>query len=166
MSPSISCQINALLPGMVLSVSPTLQEMIRALLGPILIHPFKPFWTAPDEDGVLDWSGEGVDDLIDYVTEQSCQGDSEGEGFHSTGGGNRSRSPLNYTPLVLLSCSPVRSDNTHSAHHSWKYIQGAGDDEENWCQGLSAELFWRNQDLILESDDPRQVTNLTTLSQL
>ena len=27
---------------------------------------------------------------------------------------------------------------------SWTYLQGAGDDEENWARGLAPELFWKH----------------------
>ena len=166
MSPSISSYINDLLPSMVLSVSPTLKEMIRKLLGHILLRPFRPFWVVPDEDGVLEWKGEDVEELLDYFSSSSPRDDdySSSSSSSSSSGGtphttslSDSRTLLDFTPLVLLSCSPARSENTHSAHHSWKYIQGAGDDEENWSCGLTAEIFWKNRDLILESDDPNEV---------
>lgn len=31
------------------------------------------------------------------------------------------------------------------------YVQGAGDDEEAWCKGLTSELFWKNRDLLLDT---------------
>ncbi|OAA72534.1 tRNA a64-2'-o-ribosylphosphate transferase [Cordyceps fumosorosea ARSEF 2679] len=31
------------------------------------------------------------------------------------------------------------------------YIQGAGDDTENWAHGLTPPVFWRNADLLLET---------------
>ena len=151
---------------MVLSVSPTLKEMIRKLLGHILLRPFRPYWVVPDEDGVLEWKGEDVEELLDYFSSSSPRDDdySSSSSSSSSSGGtphttslSDSRTLLDFTPLVLLSCSPARSENTHSAHHSWKYIQGAGDDEENWSCGLTAEIFWKNKDLILESDDPNEV---------
>jgi Rit1 N-terminal domain len=108
-------------------------------------------WVTPDGDGVMEWSGEGSDELLDC--NYRCD-------THSTDGpaaAPSSSSSLDFTPLVLFSCSPVRSENVHSAHHSWKYVQGAGDDEENWSAGLTSEMFWKNKDLILASDDPHEV---------
>ncbi|KAK5658492.1 hypothetical protein OQA88_1884 [Cercophora sp. LCS_1] len=29
------------------------------------------------------------------------------------------------------------------------YIQGAGDDTENWARGLTAEVFWKNEELLM-----------------
>ncbi|KAK1599773.1 tRNA A64-2'-O-ribosylphosphate transferase [Colletotrichum navitas] len=43
------------------------------------------------------------------------------------------------------------------------YIQGAGDDTENWALGLTAELFWENADALLsapEADLPDAVAAL------
>ncbi|KAK1972826.1 initiator tRNA phosphoribosyl transferase [Colletotrichum sublineola] len=43
------------------------------------------------------------------------------------------------------------------------YIQGAGDDTENWALGLTAELFWENAKALLsapEADLPDKVTAL------
>lgn len=180
MSASVISQINYLLPSMVSSVSPSLKEMIKGLLGPVLLRPFRPFWAVPDEDGVLEWIGDDVDNFLDYYSsispsQDECSGGGSNSGScsgnYGDGNGDESHlncspyvnSPLEYTPLVLLSCSPVRSDSTHSACHSWKYIQGAGDDEENWSSGLSAEIFWGNKDHILESDDPKEVCTMHLL---
>jgi Rit1 N-terminal domain len=177
LSLSVTSQINARLPSMVASVSHSLKSMIRALLKPLLKKPYKPIWVAPDEDGVMEWSGGDCELFLDACHLNSDtdadDDDSDGAAAHSAAGtgagddtgaasGSRASSvgaphSLDFTPLVLLSCSPMRSQNTHSAHHSWKYIQGAGDDEENWSAGLSSELFWKNKDLILASDDPHEV---------
>lgn len=48
------------------------------------------------------------------------------------------------------------------------YIQGAGDDTENWAMGLTAEIFWSNSELLLsapEADLPELVTNLVAKSK-
>ena len=161
MSLSVISQINAKLPSMVSSVSPSLKNMIKNLLKPLLKYPLKPIWVAPDEDGVMEWSGEGSEGFLDACHLSSKTFDSNGNNNGAVSGCrvDHSGSPhsLAFTPLVLLSCSPVRSQHTHSAHHSWTYIQGAGDDEENWSAGLTSETFWKNRDLILASDDPHEV---------
>lgn len=177
LSISVTSQINARLPSMVASVSLSLKSMIRALLKPLLKNPYRPVWVAPDEDGVMEWSGGDCELFLDAChlnSHTDADDDDDGDGdFDSDAddddgtGAAASSGPrlspvgaphsLDFTPLVLLSCSPMRSQNTHSAHHSWKYIQGAGDDEENWSAGLSSELFWKYKDLILASDDPHEV---------
>jgi Rit1 N-terminal domain len=181
LSLSVTSQINARLPSMVASVSPSLKSMIRALLKPLLKYPYKPIWVAPDEDGVMEWSGGDCELFLDAChlsshtdadddkdddgragdDDDAATGAGAGDGTSAASGPRVSPlgapNSLDFTPLVLLSCSPVRSQNTHSAHHSWKYIQGAGDDEENWSAGLGSEVFWKNKDRILASDDPLEV---------
>ena len=157
LSLSVISQINARLPYMVSSVSPSLRNMMIALLKPLLKYPLRPIWVAPDEDGVMEWLGEDSETFLDacHQSTDSCDGNGSVSGpkEHSVG----APWSLEFTPLVLLSCSPIRSQNMHSAHHSWTYIQGAGDDEENWSGGLTSELFWKHKDLILSSDDPKEV---------
>jgi len=45
--------------------------------------------------------------------------------------------------VVCLSASRVASAQDAREHHSWHYVQGAADDEENWTRGLSAAQWWR-----------------------
>lgn len=50
---------------------------------------------------------------------------------------------------IVVVCVCASSAATAAAareHHSWTYIQGAGDDDENWSQGLSPEVFWSRAD--------------------
>lgn len=161
MSPSVVAQINSRIPALVLSVGRILRDLVREVLKAILLKPLVPVWVCPDEDGVMEWMGEDSDDFLDccYNGDDSPYSPPTSTSTSSAMGNSplvptRSR---NFTPLILFSCSPVRSENTHSAHHSWKYIQGAGDDEENWSNGLRSEVFWRNKEIILASDDPREV---------
>lgn len=176
MSPSVIAQINSRIPAMVLSVGRILRDMVRDVLKGILLVPFMPIWVCPDEDGVMEWMGEESDDFLDRCCSDEAPSFSPSPSPSLSASSTSSssfaegKSPLpsvppstsssllgEYTPLILFSCSPVRSENTHSAHHSWKYIQGAGDDEENWSNGLSSEMFWKNKQIILASDDPREV---------
>lgn len=60
--------------------------------------------------------------------------------------------PDDHIPVVLVSASKVISSEAARELHSWVYVQGAGDDEENWALGLTAQLFWDNADTILSSD--------------
>ncbi|KAI2643626.1 initiator tRNA phosphoribosyl transferase [Xylaria nigripes] len=49
------------------------------------------------------------------------------------------------------------------------YIQGAGDDTENWALGLTAPIFWSNAALLLsapESDLPDLVRSLVATAQI
>ena len=129
-------QISSLIPLWIESVSESVKTMIRQLLSDHLVHPFQPVWVCSTEDQSLEWFGTGAESLLE-------------EGNESTS--------LSFTPLILLSASAVTSDGMHSQHHSWQYIQGAGDDEEAWAHGLSPSQFWKHKELILASDDYREV---------
>lgn len=51
-----------------------------------------------------------------------------------------------FIPLILVSASASDgiSQSRTSSGFSWHYIPGAGDDEESWARGLSADLFWKH----------------------
>lgn len=51
--------------------------------------------------------------------------------------------------IVCLSASRVIDAETARETHSWTYIQGAGDDEENWARKLRAQQWWRCADRVL-----------------
>ena len=130
---SATAQINSLLQSFVDSVDSVTQDMIRQLLLPLLKVPFQPVWVCPSEDGALEWFGDGAESLLEDDAN------------------------LPFTPLIMLSCSAVTNEAVHSQHHSWKYVQGAGDDEESWALGLTPSVFVANQEAILASDDHVEV---------
>eukprot|EP00276_Gloeochaete_wittrockiana_P005470 CAMPEP_0184647478 /NCGR_PEP_ID=MMETSP0308-20130426/4423_1 /TAXON_ID=38269 /ORGANISM="Gloeochaete witrockiana, Strain SAG 46.84" /LENGTH=305 /DNA_ID=CAMNT_0027078485 /DNA_START=626 /DNA_END=1543 /DNA_ORIENTATION=+ len=54
--------------------------------------------------------------------------------------------------MILVSASRVTSESDYECiqdTHPWRYIQGAGDDEESWAQGLTPELFWTHKHELL-----------------
>lgn len=133
MEPSSTAQMNSLLHSFVESVDSTTHCMVRELLLPLLKMPFQPIWVCPSDDGALEWLGDGAECLFD------------------------DDSNISFTPVIMLSCSPVTSEAVHSQHHSWQYVQGAGDDEESWALGLTPAMFFDNKDAILASDDHLEV---------
>eukprot|EP00466_Bigelowiella_natans_P004645 jgi/Bigna1/73987/fgenesh1_pg.27_\ len=52
----------------------------------------------------------------------------------------------------LLPDTSTGSDGNSS--YAWSYIQGAGDDEENWALGLRPQVYWRHREKLLSEDDP------------
>ena len=115
--------------------------------------------SGPEEKGVEGEEGEkGVE-----VVERG-----EGEKGVESGGGHNNKSALRelpFVPIILLSCSGDRTSagggelpssacgfgsdqlvlDTLTSRNSWTYIQGAGDDEEHWAEGLTPHVFWGNQ---------------------
>lgn len=56
-----------------------------------------------------------------------------------------------FIPVVLVSASRLVHDSSELAQYGQTsvYVQGAGDDHENWARGLTPDLFWANVDDIL-----------------
>jgi hypothetical protein len=159
--------LTKLVPTLVKKLSLSCREFIRQTLQGHVTAPLTVFWVAPI-DGMLQWDGEGVEEIVggDRGEGEGGWGEEEGEGGWGEGeeagrGGSheraRSRPSRRVTPIVLLSCSDEITEAEHNSVHSWFYVKGAGDDEENWARGLTPELFWRHRETILASDDPSLV---------
>lgn len=69
------------------------------------------------------------------------------------------------TPIVLVSASRFVSDSAKLGEdgsqcmkrpaESFVYVQGAGDDHENWARGLTPDMFWKHYDELLACDKAR-----------
>ena len=138
MSNSHITLINSMLREMMKSIPNGIIDIIIKTLQPILHYPLKPIWIYPsEEDGEIEWFGCNVEEGVEQLP-------------------NIDIDKLGYIPIILFSCSRVITELDYRIN-SWTYIQGAGDDEENWCQGLNANIFWKYKDMILASDDPNEV---------
>ncbi|KAL9090130.1 MAG: hypothetical protein Q9165_005410 [Trypethelium subeluteriae] len=65
-----------------------------------------------------------------------------------------------FETLASASGSVIGGEDTDEG-----YIQGAGDDSENWAHGLTPALLWEHKDALLstsEDDLPSIITNLTS----
>ncbi|RKF57995.1 Uncharacterized protein C3F10.06c [Erysiphe neolycopersici] len=65
-----------------------------------------------------------------------------------------------FHPIICCTVSRRIQGSEHSASG---YIQGAGDDTENWAHGLTPLLFWENQENLLsmsDSDLPEYIEKL------
>lgn len=69
---------------------------------------------------------------------------------------------LPFTPLVCVSasapltghgqrCASSQLEEGDALPCSFSYVPGAGDDEETWARGLSAEGFWQNSEQLLRA---------------
>ncbi|KAG0319004.1 hypothetical protein BGZ97_002935, partial [Linnemannia gamsii] len=54
-----------------------------------------------------------------------------------------------FLPVICLSASRVVQDGMEE-RDGYLYVQGSGDDEEMWSKGLNPELFWENEEYLLE----------------
>lgn len=125
--------IKAKIEDFILKLPASIRILILQELSSIVLKPFIPIWCCPGEDGMIDWSGDYAEQVVGIDEESTSK-------------------ELNFLPVILLSCSDsTLTDAVHSEEHSWSYIPGAGDDDENWAMGLTSRLFWANRDLILSS---------------
>ena len=58
----------------------------------------------------------------------------------------------------MICCSASRLEDGDADH----YIQGAGDDTENWACGLTAEAFWRNKGYLCKDGGEENVQSRVT----
>ena len=58
---------------------------------------------------------------------------------------------LPFYPLLCISCSKDEYDTQMYHRNGWYYIQGAGDDEENWITNtqLTPDIYWSFKDQLL-----------------
>ena len=81
-----------------------------------------------------------------------------------------------FTPVILVSASASGTVATQrtASEFSWRYIPGAGDDEESWARGLTPTLFWKHSydlldggpDLYNQLPPPPYIPDLPALPRL
>jgi hypothetical protein len=113
------------------------RKLISSALRGTVVLPLRLVWAAP-VDGAIEWFGDFAEALV-------CEPDEV-----------RRRC----TPLALLSCSADLSEDAHRELHSWGYVKGAGDDEEHWSCGLTADIFWRHAERILAGRTDEDVSRI------
>ncbi|CAM9453215.1 unnamed protein product, partial [Choristocarpus tenellus] len=97
------------------------KDALRNRLKMFLHKPLRPLWLCPDS-----CVGVGTLPAADTTT-------------------------LPFTPIICVSASKIISREAHRQHHSWVYVQGAGDDEEHWCRGLTPKAFWDHSEALVYS---------------
>lgn len=102
--------------------------------------PVRPTWVTQETDlgHYHDRDGDGDNDDED-----------EGRIFES------------FRPVICCTSSRRVTDGEMSGHSG--YVQGAGDDTENWALGLTPPFFWENAGQLLstpEADLPELITSL------
>ncbi|KAF9914406.1 hypothetical protein BX616_008375 [Lobosporangium transversale] len=59
-------------------------------------------------------------------------------------------SDVAFFPVICLSASRVVKDGMEECD-GYLYVQGSGDDEDMWSNGLTPSLFWENEEYLLEN---------------
>ncbi len=134
MHESMQEDIRSSIDRIITSIPSDIKSIIITTLCEVLTRPMVPIWVSISDDGSIEWHGNYVDQYLQY-----------------TGDGTT----LPFFPVLLYSVSRLTcSELEHREHHSWHYIQGAGDDEENWCfNGFNSTIFWKYQEEILANND-------------
>lgn len=69
---------------------------------------------------------------------------------------------------TIICCTASRQVPSNDASES-SYVQGSGDDTENWACGLTPPVFWKNRSLIMATDEaelPDKISALVAASEL
>ncbi|KAI9149406.1 2'-O-ribosyl phosphate transferase RIT1 [Paramyrothecium foliicola] len=120
---STHAQITALIPQFLESLL-----ALKLDLPQCLTKPLRPFWVT--QDSAL--PGRDDDDDGNDVQEKASIFD-------------------DYRPVIC--CTASRRVLAGSEADEGGYIQGAGDDTENWAHGLTAPIFWAHADELLAASD-------------
>ncbi|KAK1655541.1 initiator tRNA phosphoribosyl transferase [Colletotrichum phormii] len=135
-SASEHAQIAALLPSFLASLKSL--DLDLAALRAHISKPLRPFWVTQETQLPSSTTSAGDDDNAE-------NGNVVFEDYH---------------PIICCTSSR-RVAGTEMSEAG--YIQGAGDDTENWALGLTAEIFWANAAALLscpEADLPEMVVRL------
>lgn len=118
--------VSASTHAQITALIPQFLESLRALnldLPRCLTKPLRPFWVTQDSV-LVDRSDDPDDNGVIYE---------------------------DYRPVIC--CTASRRVLAGSEADEGGYIQGAGDDTENWAHGLTAPIFWAHADELLAAAD-------------
>lgn len=130
---STHAQISALLPEFVKSL-----KALNLDLPQCLTKPLRPVWVTPDSTLP---DPEDADELVDSSTTAATIFD-------------------DFRPVI---CCTASRRVIGSEMDEGGYVQGAGDDTENWAHGLTPPVFWAHAEELLstaESDLPARIARL------
>lgn len=112
--------------------------------------PLRPTWVTPETD-------------LSHYHHSHHRGEDDGAGDGEGDDEPGVRIFDDFRPVICCTSSKRVTDGEMSGHTG--YIQGAGDDTENWAHGLTPPVFWAHADELLsthEADSPDTITRLVT----
>jgi tRNA A64-2'-O-ribosylphosphate transferase len=127
-SPSEHAQIAALLPTFFKSFQAL--DLDLSTLRTKVSKPLRPFWITPDSDLRTFLDQDSASIFEDFHPVVCCTASLRVAGGELTTMGSSARDGGSYV-----------------------YVQGAGDDTENWACGLTAELWWANVEKLMSTDE-------------
>ncbi|KAL7790932.1 tRNA A64-2'-O-ribosylphosphate transferase [Trichoderma ceciliae] len=131
MSASTHSQITALIPSFLSSL-----KELNLSLPKSLTKPLRPFWIT--QESSLSSHPDSDDDGSMSDGDESDDGQGQGVIFKD------------YRPIIC--CTASRRVVGREVDQGG-YIQGAGDDTENWAMGLTPDVFWANAAALLSASE-------------
>ncbi|KAK5993635.1 hypothetical protein PT974_07070 [Cladobotryum mycophilum] len=148
--PTTHAQITLLIPQFLSSL-----RALNLTLPTSLTKPLRPFWVTQDSS-------------LPDPEEEDGEKDGEKEGEEGKEGEDPNSSGVIYTDYRPIICCTASRRITSSEVDAGGYIQGAGDDTENWAMGLTPDLFWSHSCSLLsasEAELPTLIAHLVAQQQ-
>ncbi len=131
-----------------------LPEEARRAVRSVLCAPLVPVW-------VVDALAESESDRHHEVSDDDDYADPANRapglelpaGMAGLGDLPSQTGPTPFVPVIMVSASVVERPRHDRQHRSWRYFQGAGDDEEFWAQGMTHQTLWRHIERLLPCAD-------------
>ena len=146
-SESEHAQISSLLQNFVETIK-SLQLPLDTLRAHIS-KPLRPFWITPDSN--TSSTEEICSDLLDAI--KSLHLPQDIFGTHVSKHSDLTPTDKIYSDFHPIICCTVSRRVVGGEVSEGGYIQGAGDDTENWACGLTPPVFWTNRDLLLSTSE-------------
>jgi tRNA A64-2'-O-ribosylphosphate transferase len=135
-------QIEDRLNGWVDAMQRPSLAVVLARLAEALERPLRPGWLCPPADAPAREARRARDaTLAEYTSAISVARTGTSDG--------RNSSP-SFVWVHCVCASEASSAEVARERGSYTYIQGAGDDEENWARGLTPALWWQWCDELVE----------------
>ena len=147
--PSEAAQIEERLDGWVATLRrPALASVLRRLVD-ALHMPLRPNWLCPPAASAGGGGGIGAASGGAAATGGAA---SSAATYAAEATRVREKAAARGAPFVWVHCvcaSEACTPEQARERASYTYIQGAGDDDENWARGLTAELWWKWREEII-----------------
>ena len=128
--PSEASQIASRLDGWVAALRRPALSTVLEKLREALKRPLRPSWLCPPDDGPRD---NGAAAVRAYAAASDAAAAASSQ----------------YAWVHCVCASEACSAEVSRERGSYTYIQGAGDDEENWSRGVTALDWWRWRDELM-----------------
>ncbi|PSR94307.1 tRNA A64-2'-O-ribosylphosphate transferase [Coniella lustricola] len=127
-------------------LSPDLESLRKQIT-----KPLRPTWVTQETGLSSDFFQTDDDDDDDDDGDDTDQGAGASSPSSSSSSPNPPPIFTDFRPVICCTSSRRIADGEMSGHTG--YIQGAGDDTENWAHGLEPPVFWAHADELLSTPE-------------